>query len=55
MDHYIYNKVNVSKIIFLVLYMDDTLLASSEDHEMKRFLSQQFDIKDMGEASMLLA
>jgi len=48
----------MSKIIFLVLYVDDTLLASSDlglPHEMKRFLLQQFDIKDLGEASMLLA
>ncbi|KAH9668657.1 Integrase catalytic domain-containing protein [Citrus sinensis] len=46
-----------SKIIFLVLYVDDILLASSDLgvlHEVKRFLTQQFDMKDMGEASYVI-
>ena len=54
MDQCIYHKVNGSKIIFLVLYLDDILLASNDLgllHEVKRFLSQQFDMKDMGETS----
>ena len=52
-DQCIYHKVNKSKIIFLALYMDDILLASNDLgllHEVKQFLSQQFDMKDMGEA-----
>ena len=54
MDQCIYHKISGSKIIFLVLYVDDILLASSDLgllHEVKRFLSQQFDMKDMDEAS----
>ena len=57
MDQCIYHKVNGSKIIFLVLYLDDILLASNDLgllHEVKRFLSQQFDMKDMSEASYVI-
>ena len=46
-----------SKFIFLVLYVDDILLASSDIgllHEAKQFLTQNFDIKDMGEASYVI-
>ena len=53
MDQCIYHKASKSKIIFLALYMDDILLASNDLgllHEVKQFLSQQFDMKDMGEA-----
>ena len=57
MDQCIYHKVSGSKIIFLVLYVDDIFLASNDLgllHEVKRFLSQQFDMKDMGEASYVI-
>jgi len=57
MDQCTYHKVSGSKIIFLVLYMDDILFVSSDLnllHEVKRFLSQQFDIKDTGEASYII-
>ena len=57
MDQCIYHKVSGSKIIFLVLYVEDILLASRDLgllHEAKRFLSQQFDMKDMGEASYVI-
>ena len=57
MDQCIYHKVSGSKIIFLVLYVDDILLASNDLgllHEVKRFLLQQFDMKDMGEASYVI-
>ena len=57
MDQCIYHKISGSKIIFLVLYADDILLASSDLgllHEVKRFLSQQFDMKDMGEATYVI-
>ncbi|KAH9668656.1 Integrase catalytic domain-containing protein [Citrus sinensis] len=40
-----------------ILYVDDILLASSDLgvlHEVKRFLTQQFDMKDMGEASYVI-
>ena len=42
---------------FLVLYVDDILLASSDLsllNETKSFLSTNFDMKDLGEASLVL-
>ncbi|KAK4400091.1 Retrovirus-related Pol polyprotein from transposon TNT 1-94 [Sesamum angolense] len=53
-DQCIYLKVSGSKYIFLVLYVDDILLASSDMgllHETKVFLAKNFEMKDMGEAS----
>jgi hypothetical protein len=46
--------VNGSKVIFLVLYVDDILLANSDLgllHETKQFISQNFEMKDLGETS----
>ncbi|RDX85463.1 hypothetical protein CR513_33349, partial [Mucuna pruriens] len=46
-----------SKYIFLVLYVDDILLASSDTdllHETKRFMMNNFEMKDLGEASFVL-
>ena len=57
MDQCIYHKVSVSKIIFLVLYVDDILLASNNLgllHDVKRFLSLQFDMNDMSETSYII-
>jgi hypothetical protein len=45
------------KFIFLVLYVDDILLANSDVHlllKTKGFLSSHFDMKDLGEASYVL-
>jgi hypothetical protein len=45
------------KYIFLILYVDDILLASSDVsllRETKKFLSSNFDMKDLGEASYVL-
>ena len=56
-DQCIYIKVSGSKFTFLVLYVDDILLASNNFgliRETKRFLSQNFDMKDIGEASYVL-
>jgi hypothetical protein len=42
---------------FLVLYVDDILLASGDKNllaETKKFLSSNFDMKDMGETSYIL-
>ena len=53
MDQCIYQKVSGSKICFLMLYVDDMLLAANDKgmlYEVKQFLSENFDIKDMGEA-----
>ncbi|RVW58556.1 Retrovirus-related Pol polyprotein from transposon TNT 1-94 [Vitis vinifera] len=49
--------VNGSKYIFMVLYIDDILLASSDVNllnDTKRILSANFDMKDLGEASFVL-
>ncbi len=57
MDKCIYLKVSGSKICFLVLYVDDILLATNDKglmHEVKQFLSENFDRKDMGEAYYLI-
>ena len=45
------------KYIFLVLYVDDILLASNDIsflRETKNFLSKNFEMKDLGDASFIL-
>ncbi|KAL6313281.1 hypothetical protein AAG906_016189 [Vitis piasezkii] len=57
MDQCIYLKVSGSKVCFLVLYVDDILLATNDKgllHEVKQFLSKKFDMKDMGETSYVI-
>ena len=57
MDQCIYQKVSRSKICFLVLYVDDILLATDDKnflYEVKKFLSKNFDMKDMGYASYVI-
>ena len=57
MDQCIYQKVSGSKICFLVLYVDDILLATNDKgllHEVKQFLSKNFDIKDMGDVTYVI-
>ena len=54
LDQCIYQKVSGSKTCFLVLYVDDILLATNGKgmmHGVKQFLSKNFDMKDMGEES----
>jgi hypothetical protein len=56
-DNCIYAKFKNGKFIFLILYVDDILLASSDANlllETKKFLSSKFDTKDLGEASFVL-
>ena len=56
-DQCIYLKVSGSKFAFLVLYVDDILIASSDLSllkETKSFLSSNFEMKDMGEASYVI-
>ncbi|KAG7564376.1 Ribonuclease H-like superfamily [Arabidopsis suecica] len=56
-DPCIYLKISGSKFIFLVLYVDDILLASSDLgllHETKSYLSKNFEMKDMREASYVI-
>jgi hypothetical protein len=55
-DNCIYAKFRSGKFIFLILYVDDILLASSNVSlllETKRFLSSNFVVKDLGEASFI--
>lgn len=52
-----YFKVSGSKFIFVVLYVDNILLASSNIgllENTKQFLSVSFKMKDMGEASYVI-
>jgi hypothetical protein len=45
------------KLFFLILYVDDILLASSDVSmllETKRFLSSNFDMKDLSEVSFVI-
>jgi len=56
-DNCIYVKFKGSKFTILVLYVDNILLASSDINtllETKRFLSSNFDMKDLGEAFYVL-
>ena len=57
-DDCIYHKFCGSKYIFLVLYVDNILLASNNIgllHETKRFLAKNFEMKDLGDASFVLS
>ena len=56
-DNCICDKFCGSKYIFLVLYVDNILLASSDIgllHDTKRFLANSFEMKDFGDASFVL-
>jgi hypothetical protein len=56
-DQCIYLRISGSKYIFLVLYMDDILLATNDNEfllETKCMLSSHFDMKDLGEAFYVL-
>jgi hypothetical protein len=56
-DNCVYAKCKNGKYIFLNLYVDDILLASSDIsllRDTKKFLSSNFDMKDLGEASYVL-
>ena len=56
-DRCIYMKVSGSKFIILILYVDDILLATNDKsllHDVKKFLSESFEMKDLGEASYVI-
>jgi hypothetical protein len=56
-DNCVYAKFKSGKYIFLILYVDDILLASRDVsllRETNKFLSSNFDMKDLGEASYVL-
>jgi hypothetical protein len=46
-----------SKFIILILYVDDVLLAANDKsllHDVNKFLSESFEMKDLGEASYVI-
>ena len=52
-----YQKVSGSKTCFIVLYVDDILLATNNKgmiHGVKQFIFKNFDMKDMGETSYVI-
>ena len=51
-DNCVYAKFKNGKFIFLVLYVDDILLASSDVSLLLE--TKKFDIKNLGEASFVL-
>jgi hypothetical protein len=56
-DNCVYAKFKNGKYIFLIMYVNDILLTSSDVNlllETKKFLSSNFDMKDLGEASFVL-
>lgn len=56
-DRCIYLKTSGRNFIFLVLYVDDILLATNDLgllHETKKLLYANFEMKDLGEASFVL-
>ena len=56
-DRSIYIKVSGRSFIFLVLYVDDILLATNHNDlltKTKQMLCNHFDMKDLGEASFVL-
>ena len=53
----VYRKFSGSGFVFLVLYVDDILLAGNDMRllqDTKKFLSKNFEMKDLGEASFVL-
>ncbi|RDX91721.1 hypothetical protein CR513_26261, partial [Mucuna pruriens] len=53
----IYMKVSGSRFVILVLYIGDILFATNDVamlHDVKKFFSNKFEMKDMGEASYVL-
>ena len=57
MDECVYIKTVGKNFILLILYVDDILLATSNIKllkDTKEFLSANFDMKDLGEASYVL-
>ena len=58
MDQYIYQNFSGSKICSLILHVDDILLGTNDRglmHEVKQFLFNHFDMKDMGDASYVIS
>ena len=57
MDKCIYTKCTRKECVIITLYVDDMLIfgtSLSMVHSTKRFLTLQFDMKDMSEAKVIL-
>ena len=53
----VYKRIQGKKVVFLVLYVDDILIIGNDVRTLssvKRWLSQQFDMKDLGEVTYIL-
>ena len=48
-DQCIYHKFKESRLLFLVVYVDDILLASNDMVLLQNFLSKNFEMKDLGD------
>ena len=56
-DKCVYTKCTDRECVIIALYVDDILIFGSNldvVHSTKRFLALEFDMKDMGEANMIL-
>ena len=56
-DKCVYTKCTEKECVIIALYVDDMLIfgtSLSVVHSTKRFLVSQFDMKDMGEAKVIL-
>ena len=52
-----FKKIRESAFIYLLIYVDDMLIASSdktEIHKLKLILNEEFDMKDLGAARRIL-
>lgn len=50
-------KVSGSKFVILILYVDDILLVANDFsllHDVKKFVSNKFEMKDMGETTYVI-
>ena len=56
-EPYVYKKISGNAVTFLILYMDDILLIENDIPmltSVKAWLSKEFAMKDLGEASYIL-
>ena len=56
-EPYVYKRIQGTKVVFLVLYIDDILLIRNDIKvlsSVKGWLQKQFDMKDFGEANYIL-
>ena len=52
-----YSKIKDGKVVFLILFVDDILIIGNDVRSLtlvKMWLTKQFQVKDLGEASYVL-